>query len=159
MTRVVVAPLYRVVHAYVQDAIAKGATALVGGDKPDSPGWFCPPAVLTGITAEMKMCAEEVFGPVAQVFSVGSLRDALALANAHPYGLGSNLWSEDDGERDLFIRDIQSGKAFINGNTTSYPEIPFGGVELSGYGRELSDLGMREFMNAKTVWIGGGSGD
>jgi succinate-semialdehyde dehydrogenase / glutarate-semialdehyde dehydrogenase len=142
------------VEAYVDDAVAKGAIALVGGKRPDRPGWFYPPTVLTEITPKMKMYHEEVFGPVAQVFQVSSLQEALQLANGHPYGLGSNLWSEDQDERELFVRDVQSGMAFINGNTTSYPEIPFGGVKRSGYGRELSDLGMREFMNAKTVWIG-----
>ncbi|WP_197379853.1 NADP-dependent succinic semialdehyde dehydrogenase [Mycolicibacterium mengxianglii] len=142
------------VDAYVADAVAKGATVVVGGKRPDGPGWFYPPTVLTNITPEMNMYHEEVFGPVAQVWSVSSLEEGLSLANAHPYGLGSNLWSEDQSERDIFIRDVQSGMAFINGNTTSYPEIPFGGVKRSGYGRELSDLGMREFMNAKTVWIG-----
>jgi succinate-semialdehyde dehydrogenase / glutarate-semialdehyde dehydrogenase len=142
------------VAAYVDDALAKGAKAIVGGNRPDGPGWFYPPTVLTEITPDMKMYHEEVFGPVAQVFRVSSLQEALELANGHPYGLGSNLWSEDPDERELFVRDVQSGMAFINGNTTSYPEIPFGGVKRSGYGRELSDLGMREFMNAKTVWIG-----
>jgi succinate-semialdehyde dehydrogenase/glutarate-semialdehyde dehydrogenase len=146
------------VEAYVDDAVGKGAKAVVGGKRPDGPGWFYPPTVLTNITPDMKMYHEEVFGPVAQVFSVSSLQEALELANGHPYGLGSNLWSEDQAERELFIRDVQSGMAFINGNTTSYPEIPFGGVKLSGYGRELSDLGMREFMNAKTVWIGEDAG-
>ena len=144
--------------AYVEDAVAKGANALVGGKRPDGPGWFYPPTVLTGITPDMKMYHEEVFGPVAQVFRVSTLQEALQLANGHPYGLGSNLWSEDETERELFVRDVQSGMAFINGNTTSYPEIPFGGVKRSGYGRELSDLGMREFMNAKTVWIGEDAG-
>jgi succinate-semialdehyde dehydrogenase/glutarate-semialdehyde dehydrogenase len=142
------------VAAYVDDALAKGAKALVGGHRPEGPGWFYPPTVLTEITPDMNMYHEEVFGPVAQVFRVTSLQHALELANGHPYGLGSNLWSEDETERELFIRDVQSGMAFINGHTTSYPEIPFGGVKRSGYGRELSDLGMREFMNAKTVWIG-----
>ncbi|MGB8403448.1 MAG: NADP-dependent succinic semialdehyde dehydrogenase [Mycobacterium sp.] len=142
------------VEAYVDDAVAKGAKALVGGKRPEGPGWFYPPTVLTEITSEMKMYHEEVFGPVAQVFRVSGLAEALQQANAHPYGLGSNLWSEDEAERELFVRDVQSGMAFINGNTTSYPEIPFGGVKRSGYGRELSDLGMREFMNAKTVWVG-----
>jgi succinate-semialdehyde dehydrogenase/glutarate-semialdehyde dehydrogenase len=146
------------VEAYVDDAVGKGAKALIGGKRPDGPGWFYPPTVLTNITPDMKMYHEEVFGPVAQVFSVSSLQEALELANGHPYGLGSNLWSEDQAEREMFIRDVQSGMAFINGNTTSYPEIPFGGVKLSGYGRELSDLGMREFMNAKTVWIGEDAG-
>ncbi|MFE5086206.1 NADP-dependent succinic semialdehyde dehydrogenase [Streptomyces mirabilis] len=144
----------RDVESYVDDAVAKGATVLLGGERPDGPGWFYPPTVLTGITPEMRMYHEEVFGPVAQVWTVPSLEEALREANGHPYGLGSNLWSEDEAERELFVRDVQSGMAFINGNTTSYPEIPFGGVKRSGYGRELSDLGMREFMNAKTVWIG-----
>ncbi|MEV6296290.1 NADP-dependent succinic semialdehyde dehydrogenase [Streptomyces sp. NPDC051896] len=144
----------RDVESYVDDAVAKGATVLLGGERPDGPGWFYPPTVLTGITPEMRMYHEEVFGPVAQVWTVSSLEEALQEANGHPYGLGSNLWSEDEAERELFVRDVQSGMAFINGNTTSYPEIPFGGVKRSGYGRELSDLGMREFMNAKTVWIG-----
>ncbi|MFF2992990.1 NADP-dependent succinic semialdehyde dehydrogenase [Streptomyces sp. NPDC057950] len=144
----------RDVEDYVDDAVGKGATALVGGSRPDGPGWFYPPTVLTGVTPEMKMYHEEVFGPVAQVWAVSSLEEALEIANGHPYGLGSNLWSEDAEERELFVRDVQSGMAFINGNTTSYPEIPFGGVKRSGYGRELSDLGMREFMNAKTVWVG-----
>jgi succinate-semialdehyde dehydrogenase/glutarate-semialdehyde dehydrogenase len=142
------------VESYVDDAVAKGATVLLGGERPAGPGWFYPPTVLTGITPEMRMYHEEVFGPVAQVWTVSSLEEALQEANGHPYGLGSNLWSEDEAERELFVRDVQSGMAFINGNTTSYPEIPFGGVKRSGYGRELSDLGMREFMNAKTVWVG-----
>jgi succinate-semialdehyde dehydrogenase / glutarate-semialdehyde dehydrogenase len=146
------------VEAYVDDAVAKGAKVLVGGKRPDGPGWFYPPTVLTDITPDMKMYHEEVFGPVAQVWSVPSLEEALKLTNGHPYGLGSNLWSEDEADRELFVRDVQSGMAFINGNTTSYPEIPFGGVKLSGYGRELSDLGMREFMNAKTVWVGEDAG-
>ncbi|MFG3125040.1 NADP-dependent succinic semialdehyde dehydrogenase [Streptomyces sp. NPDC048201] len=145
----------RDVEDYVEDAVGKGATVLVGGERPDRPGWYYPPTVLTGINPEMRMYHEEVFGPVAQVFVVSSLEEALREANGHPYGLGSNLWSEDEAERALFVRDVQSGMAFINGHTTSYPEIPFGGVKRSGHGRELSDLGMREFMNAKTVWVGG----
>ena len=142
------------VESYVDDAVANGATVLVGGKRPDGPGWFYPPTVITGVTSDMRMYGEEVFGPVAQVWPVASLQEAVDLANEHPYGLGSNLWTEDQSERDTFIRDIQSGMAFVNGNTSSYPEIPFGGIKRSGYGRELSDVGMREFMNAKTVWIG-----
>jgi succinate-semialdehyde dehydrogenase/glutarate-semialdehyde dehydrogenase len=142
------------VERYVQDAVDKGATVVVGGQRPDRPGWFYPPTLLTGITPEMDLYAEEVFGPVAALFTVGSLEEAIAIANSHPYGLGGNLWSEDEQERALFIRDIASGMAFINGMVTSYPELPFGGVKQSGYGRELTELGMREFMNAKTVWVG-----
>jgi succinate-semialdehyde dehydrogenase/glutarate-semialdehyde dehydrogenase len=142
------------VEKYVQDAVAKGATVVTGGTRPDRPGWFYEPTVLTGITPEMDLYAEEVFGPVAAVWTVDSLGEAIQIANSHPYGLGGNLWSEDDGEREQFIRDIASGMAFINGMVTSYPELPFGGVKQSGYGRELSDVGMHAFMNAKTVWVG-----
>jgi succinate-semialdehyde dehydrogenase/glutarate-semialdehyde dehydrogenase len=142
------------VEKYVQDAVGKGATVLAGGKRVDRPGWFFEPTLLSGITPEMDLYAEEVFGPVAALFTVDSLDEAIEIANSHPYGLGSNLWSEDDDERAQFVRDIESGMAFINGMTTSYPELPFGGVKQSGYGRELTELGMREFMNAKTVWVG-----
>jgi succinate-semialdehyde dehydrogenase/glutarate-semialdehyde dehydrogenase len=142
------------VEKYVNDAVEKGATVLVGGKRLDRPGWFYEPTLLTGITPEMDLYFEEVFGPVAALFTVDSLDEAIEIANSHPYGLGANLWSEDEDERAQFIADIASGMAFINGMVASYPELPFGGVKQSGYGRELTELGMREFMNAKTVWIG-----
>ncbi|MGY2080243.1 NADP-dependent succinic semialdehyde dehydrogenase [Modestobacter sp. SYSU DS0657] len=144
---------------YVDDAVGKGATVVVGGNRVDRPGWFYEPTLLTGITPEMKLYSEEVFGPVAALWTVDGLDEAIEIANSHPYGLGSNLWSEDEAERAQFVRDIQSGMAFVNGMTTSYPELPFGGVKQSGYGRELTELGMREFMNAKTVWVGGPSSE
>ncbi|GAB4079565.1 NADP-dependent succinic semialdehyde dehydrogenase [Modestobacter muralis] len=147
------------VHDYVTDAVSKGATVVVGGKEVDGPGWFYEPTLLTGITPEMRLYAEEVFGPVAALWTVDSLDEAIEIANSHPYGLGSNLWSEDEGERAQFVRDIESGMAFINGMTSSYPDLPFGGVKQSGYGRELTDLGMREFMNAKTVWVGAPSSE
>jgi succinate-semialdehyde dehydrogenase/glutarate-semialdehyde dehydrogenase len=147
------------VEKYVQDAVDKGATVVVGGKRPARPGWFYEPTLLTGITPEMNLYAEEVFGPVAALWTVDSLDEAIEIANSHPYGLGSNLWSEDEGERARFVRDIASGMAFINGMTTSYPELPFGGVKQSGYGRELTEVGMREFMNAKTVWVGAPSSE
>jgi succinate-semialdehyde dehydrogenase/glutarate-semialdehyde dehydrogenase len=147
------------VEEYVQDAVDKGATVVVGGKRPDRPGWFYEPTLLTGITPEMKLYSEEVFGPVAALWTVDSLEQAIEIANSHPYGLGSNLWSEDEDERAVFVRDIASGMAFINGMTTSYPELPFGGVKQSGYGRELTEVGMREFMNAKTVWVGAASSE
>jgi succinate-semialdehyde dehydrogenase / glutarate-semialdehyde dehydrogenase len=147
------------VETYVRDAVDKGATVVVGGKRVDRPGWFYEPTLLTGITPEMDLYAEEVFGPVAALWTVDSLDEAIDIANSHPYGLGSNLWSEDEGERAQFVRDIQSGMAFINGMTTSYPDLPFGGVKQSGYGRELTELGMREFMNAKTVWVGAPSSE
>ena len=142
------------VEKYVQDAVGKGATVLVGGKRVDRPGWFYEPTLLSGITPEMDLYSVEVFGPVAALFTVRSLDEAIEIANSHPYALGANLWSEDDGERAQFVRDVDAGMAFINGMVTSYPELPFGGIKQSGYGRELTDLGMHEFMNAKTVWVG-----
>jgi succinate-semialdehyde dehydrogenase / glutarate-semialdehyde dehydrogenase len=147
------------VEKYVQDAVAKGASVLVGGNRVDRPGWFYEPTLLAQITPEMDLYFEEVFGPVAALFTVDSLDEAIEIANSHPYGLGANLWSEDEAERAQFVRDIASGIAFVNGMVTSYPELPFGGVKQSGYGRELTELGMREFMNAKTVWIGAPSSE
>ncbi|WP_369138511.1 NADP-dependent succinic semialdehyde dehydrogenase [Modestobacter versicolor] len=147
------------VVGYVDDAVAKGATAVVGGKRVDRPGWFYEPTLLTGVTPEMAVHAEEVFGPVAALYTVQDLDEAISIANSHPYGLGSNLWSEDEAERAQFVRDIESGMAFVNGMTTSYPELPFGGVKQSGYGRELTELGMRAFMNAKTVWVGAPSSE
>jgi succinate-semialdehyde dehydrogenase / glutarate-semialdehyde dehydrogenase len=142
------------VEKYVRDAVDKGATVLVGGQRVDRPGWFYEPTLLSDITPEMDLYFEEVFGPVAALFTVDSLDEAIEIANSHPYGLGANLWSEDEAERAQFVRDVASGMAFVNGMVTSYPDLPFGGVKQSGYGRELTEVGMREFMNAKTVWIG-----
>ncbi len=142
------------VERYVQDAVDKGATVVVGGGRVEGPGWFYEPTLLTGITPEMDLYDEEVFGPVAALWTVDSLEEAIGIANAHPYGLGANLWSEDERERATFVRDVESGMAFVNGMVTSYPELPFGGVKQSGYGRELTELGMYEFTNQKTVWIG-----
>ncbi|MGY1835753.1 NADP-dependent succinic semialdehyde dehydrogenase [Blastococcus sp. SYSU DS0510] len=147
------------VEEYVEDARSKGARVVVGGRRVDRPGWFFEPTLLADVTPEMRVHSEEVFGPVAALYTVDSLAEAIELANSHVYGLGSNLWSEDAEERALFVRDIASGMAFINGMTASYPELPFGGIKQSGYGRELTELGMREFMNAKTVWIGGPSSE
>ena len=147
------------VEEYVEDARSKGATVVVGGKRVDRPGWFYEPTLVSGVTPEMRMHGEEVFGPVAALYTVDSLEEAIEIANSHPYGLGSNLWSEDEEERAQFVRDIESGMAFINGMTASYPELPFGGIKQSGYGRELTELGMREFMNTKTVWIGGPSSE
>jgi len=142
------------VQELVDDAVAKGAKVLVGGTAPDRPGWYYPPTLLSGITKDMRMYAEEVFGPVAQLHVVADLDAALELANDTEFGLGSNAWTNDPQEQDRFARDLNAGMVFINGMTASYPELPFGGVKSSGYGRELSDLGIREFCNAKSVWIG-----
>jgi succinate-semialdehyde dehydrogenase / glutarate-semialdehyde dehydrogenase len=142
------------VEELVQDAVDKGARVVVGGKRVDGPGWFYPPTLITDITPQMRMHREEVFGPVASLYRVPDFAAALSLANDCDFGLGSNIWTDDPVEREQFVRDVEAGMVFVNGMTTSYPELPFGGVKASGYGRELTELGMREFLNIKSVWVG-----
>jgi succinate-semialdehyde dehydrogenase/glutarate-semialdehyde dehydrogenase len=138
----------------VADAVGKGAKVLCGGDVPNGPGWFYPPTVLVGVTPAMRVYTEEVFGPVATVLRVADIDEAIAVANATEFGLGSNAWTTDPAEQERFITELDAGLVFINGMVTSYPELPFGGVKTSGYGRELAAHGIREFCNLKTVWVG-----
>ncbi len=147
------------VEELVKDAVDKGATVVVGGARPDRPGWWYPPTLLTGVTEEMDMYREEVFGPVAQLHRVDTLEQAVQVANSTRFGLGSNAWTTDAQEQELFVRDLQSGATFINGMTASFPALPFGGVKASGHGRELAAHGMREFCNLKAVWVGDGGAD
>ncbi|MHB1536590.1 MAG: NADP-dependent succinic semialdehyde dehydrogenase [Acidimicrobiales bacterium] len=147
----------RDVSELVDDAVDKGATVLCGGKALGGPGWYYPPTVLAGITPDMRLHTEEVFGPVAAIYRVSGIDEAIQLANATEFGLGSNVWTEDEDERSRFLFDIEAGMLFFNGNTTSYPELPFGGIKSSGYGRELSSHGIKEFCNAKTVWVGRGT--
>jgi succinate-semialdehyde dehydrogenase / glutarate-semialdehyde dehydrogenase len=142
------------VEHLVADAVAKGARALCGGAAPEGPGFYYPPTVLAGVTPEMRVHREEVFGPVATLYRVADIDTAIELANGTEFGLGANAWTNDERERSRFIRDVVAGMVFINGNVTSYPQLPFGGVRSSGHGRELSVQGIREFCNIKTVWIG-----
>jgi succinate-semialdehyde dehydrogenase/glutarate-semialdehyde dehydrogenase len=144
----------RDVQAQVDDAVGRGARVRCGGEVPPGAGWWYPPTVLTDLTPQMRIWSEEVFGPVAGVFRVSSYDEAVALANGTAFGLGANAWTRDPEEARRFATDLDSGAVFINGMTTSYPELPFGGVKNSGYGRELSAQGIREFCNLKTVWIG-----
>ncbi len=143
------------VEELVKDAVDKGATVLCGGQRPDRPGWYYPPTVLSGVTTDMRLYLEEVFGPVAAIYSVADVEQAIALANGTEFGLGSNVWTTDEQDVERFVTELEAGMVFVNGNTTSYPELPFGGIKGSGYGRELSDRGIQEFCNLKTVWVGG----
>jgi len=138
----------------VDDAVTAGAKVRCGGQRLDRPGWFYPPTVVTEITKDMALYTEEVFGPVASMYRARDIDEAIEIANATTFGLGSNAWTNDEVERQRFIDDIEAGGVFINGMTVSYPELPFGGVRRSGYGRELAGHGIREFCNAKTVWVG-----
>ncbi len=142
------------VEAYIADAVGRGARVLCGGARLDRPGWFYPATVVTDVTADMRMYHEELFGPVAQLFRVHDAAEAIALANATVFGLGSNIWTRDAGEQAQFVAELDAGAVFVNGMTTSFPELPFGGVRESGFGRELSSPGIRAFCNVKTVWVG-----
>jgi succinate-semialdehyde dehydrogenase / glutarate-semialdehyde dehydrogenase len=142
------------VEHFVADAVAKGAKALCGGAAPEGPGFYYPPTVLAAITPEMRVHREEVFGPVATLYRVADIEEAIELANGTDFGLGASAWTNDATERSRFIRDLVAGMVFVNGNVISYPQLPFGGVRTSGHGRELSVQGIREFCNIKTVWIG-----
>lgn len=145
------------VDAQVRDAVDKGATVLCGGEKPGGEGWFYPPTVVADLNPGMRIWTEEVFGPVAGLYRVSSYDEAIELANGTSFGLGSNAWTRDPQEQERFATDLVAGSVFINGMTTSYPQLPFGGVKNSGYGRELSAQGMHEFCNVKTVWVGEGA--
>ncbi|WP_406481697.1 NADP-dependent succinic semialdehyde dehydrogenase [Streptomyces platensis] len=140
----------------VDDAVHKGATALCGGRRPPQhrAGWFYEPTVLSGITSEMRIDQEEAFGPVATLYRVADLDEAVRVANDTPFGLSSNAWTRDPDEQDRLARDLQAGGVFFNGMTASHPGLPFGGAKRSGYGRELSGHGMREFCNMTTLWYG-----
>jgi succinate-semialdehyde dehydrogenase / glutarate-semialdehyde dehydrogenase len=142
------------VEALVKDAVDKGAKVLVGGERPDQAGWWYPPTLLADITEDMDMYLEEVFGPVAQVYKAEDIDDAIRIANATRFGLGSNAWTNDADEQERFIRDLEAGQTFINGMVASFPALPFGGIKASGHGRELAAHGIREFTNVKTVWVG-----
>lgn len=141
------------VEEFMSDAVGRGARVLCGGARVDRPGWFYPATVVTDVTPEMRIYHEEIFGPVAQLYRVGDAEEAVALANATVFGLGSNIWSTDADEQSYFVGALDAGAVFVNGMTTSYPELPFGGVKESGFGRELSSQGIRAFCNTKTVWI------
>jgi succinate-semialdehyde dehydrogenase / glutarate-semialdehyde dehydrogenase len=142
------------IEKLVADAVAQGARVLCGGAAQDDEGYYYPPTVLTGITPDMRVHGEEVFGPVATLYRVPDLDAAIELANGTEFGLGANAWTTDPAEQDRLVRDLAAGLVFINGNVTSYPELPFGGVKSSGHGRELFTQGIREFCNIKSVWMG-----
>ncbi|MCT9140190.1 NADP-dependent succinic semialdehyde dehydrogenase [Streptomyces violarus] len=144
----------RDVEELVDDAVRGGAEVLCGGERPEGPGWYYVPTILAGITREMRIHREEAFGPVATLYRAGDLDEAVLIANDSPFGLSSNVWTRDEAEVDRFVRDLEAGGVFFNGMTASHPGFPFGGVKRSGYGRELSGHGIREFCNITTVWHG-----
>ena len=138
----------------VQQAVASGARVLTGGKRVNGAGNFYEPTVLVDVDPATPVSCEEIFGPVAMLFRVKNIDEAIRLANATTFGLGSAAWTNDAGEQERFINELEAGSVFINGMVASDPRLPFGGVKHSGYGRELAEFGIREFVNIKTVWIG-----
>ncbi len=139
--------------AQVNAASAAGGRILTGGDRLTGGGNYFAPAVISGVPRDAAICKEEFFGPVALLFKSTSLDDAITIANDTPFGLGASAWTTDPTEQQRFLSDLKCGSVFLNAQVASDPRLPFGGIKLSGYGRELSAAGMREFMNAKTVVI------
>ena len=138
----------------VRRSCEQGAKVLVGGGRRSGRGYYFTPTVLTDVKPDMPASCEEVFGPVAALLKVRNAEEAIHVANDSPYGLGANLWTTDVARARRLAREIEAGQVFINGMVSSDPRLPFGGVKHSGYGRELSAYGIREFVNIQTVWIG-----
>jgi succinate-semialdehyde dehydrogenase/glutarate-semialdehyde dehydrogenase len=145
--------LLRELEDQVERTVDAGARVLTGGRRLDRPGWFYEPTVLTDIPAGAPAHGDELFGPVASLFRVTDIDEAIRLANATRFGLGASAWTRDAAEVDRFVDRLEAGTVFVNGMVASDPRFPFGGVKASGYGRELGAYGLREFTNVKTVRI------
>src|ERR1700726_3343297 len=140
-------------HADVEKSISAGARLLTGGSPTVGGGFFYQPTVLTNIPKGSPAYAQELFGPVASIFRIKNIEEAIHLANDTRFGLGASAWTSDANEQDRFVNELEAGMVFINQMVASDPRVPFGGVKRSGYGRELSTYGIREFTNVKTVWV------
>ena len=135
----------------VRDTVAQGARVLTGGKRLQRPGYWFEPTVLADVPEDSAAYRDELFGPVASLFRARDATDAIRIANDTRFGLGASVWTTDAWEAELFAREIHAGSVFVNGMVSSDPRFPFGGVKWSGYGRELSAYGLREFVNVKTV--------
>ncbi|AHM63438.1 aldehyde dehydrogenase [Flammeovirgaceae bacterium 311] len=138
----------------VQKTLKKGATLVLGGERPDREGAFFTPTIMADIPKGTPAYKEELFGPVASVFRVMDEDEAVEMANGSVYGLGGSVWTKDEERGIALARRIESGAVYVNKMMASDPAVPFGGIKLSGYGRELSDVGMYEFLNQKSIWVG-----
>lgn len=141
------------IEEQVNESVAKGARVLVGGKRREGPGYFFEPTILTDVKPGMPAYDQELFGPVAAIISVKDTEEAIRVANDTPFGLGASLWTEDMELAEELIPQIDAGAVFVNHMTKSDPRLPFGGIKRSGYGRELSHYGIKEFVNIKTVYI------
>jgi succinate-semialdehyde dehydrogenase/glutarate-semialdehyde dehydrogenase len=140
-----------VLEAQVSAAVKAGAHILTGGQRMIGDGYYFEPTVLVDVPRSSDVYREELFGPVAMLFKVSSLDEAIEIANDTPFGLGASAWTRDPAEQQRLVAELQAGSVFINAMVASDPRLPFGGIKHSGYGRELSALGIREFLSAKTV--------
>ncbi|AJF24349.1 MULTISPECIES: NAD-dependent succinate-semialdehyde dehydrogenase [unclassified Haloarcula] len=140
-------------HDQVQTSVDAGATLLTGGEPLDRTGAFYPPTVLTDVPSGCPADTEETFGPVATVYEVADAEEAIAVANDTRFGLGASLWTADRERGQRLAREVSAGCVYINEMTKSDPRVPFGGIKDAGYGRELSEMGIKEFVNKKTVWV------
>ena len=141
-------------HNQVQRSVNDGALLLTGGEPPDEPGWWYPPTVLTNVGPGMAAYEEELFGPVASILPVSNEEEAIRVANDTAYGLGASVYTEDSARGEEIAAElIDAGNCFVNGIVKSDPRLPFGGTKDSGYGRELSPLGILEFTYPKTIWV------
>ncbi|MBW9111898.1 aldehyde dehydrogenase family protein [Microbacterium trichothecenolyticum] len=141
------------VDELVQDAVRAGARVITGGAIPEGAGWFYPPTIIADVPESARLYREEVFGPVAIVLRAENLDEAIDIANDVPFGLGAAAWTRDADEQRELIERLDSASVTLNDYTISFPELPFGGVKRSGYGRELSEEGMHEFTNLKSVRV------
>jgi len=147
------ADLRDVLHRQVEESVKRGARLLLGGSVPRGPGAFYPPTILTAVDKGMPAFDEETFGPVAAVVRARDEEDAIRLANDSAFGLGASLWTASRERAERLAAAIEAGSVFVNGLVKSDPRLPFGGIKRSGYGRELSEFGIREFVNVKSVWM------
>src|SRR5688572_11824652 len=139
----------------VTETMKRGGRVLMGGKRMQRPGFYFEPTVLANVPADSPAYRDELFGPVASLFRARDAQDAVRIANDTRFGLGSAVWTTDPKEARYFARELQAGTVFVNGMVASDPRFPFGGIKMSGYGRELSSVGLREFVNIKTVRVFG----
>jgi succinate-semialdehyde dehydrogenase/glutarate-semialdehyde dehydrogenase len=130
-----------------------GAKLILGGKHADRPGFYYLPTVLSDVKKGMPVYGQETFGPVLAIIRVNSTEEAIEVANDSDFGLGGSVWTKDLARGEAVARKIHTGAMFVNENTKSDPRLPFGGIRKSGYGRELSEYGIKEFVNIKTIWV------